>query len=265
MFRFIREMSDVHLEFGSFSVPELDTDSQTVLILSGDIHIKDKAETSGWMASLSKRFYHVFRVLGNHEHYRSSLDITPIKIRNQITEQHLSNVSVLDNDSVILESVAGPIKFIGSTMWTDLNKGCPHTMWAAEQNMNDFKYIRFNNYENKWNPRAQIIIHRKALKYLVEELKSWSGTTVVITHHAPHQLSIGSHYKDDHLMNGCYRSDLSDTILDYPQIKFWFHGHIHDVADYFIGDTRIICNPRGYVGEELVDGFDPLLLLDLQP
>lgn len=30
----------------------------------------------------------------------------------------------------------------------------------------------------------------------------------------------------------------------------WVHGHVHRHADYRIGRTRIVCNPRGHVDEE---------------
>jgi Icc-related predicted phosphoesterase len=73
---------------------------------------------------------------------------------------------------------------------------------------------------------------------------------VVVTHHAPTTLSIGAMYKHDTLMNGAFASDLTDFILDRPQIKLWTHGHMHNVSDYMIGDTRVVCNPRGYIGHE---------------
>jgi hypothetical protein len=73
---------------------------------------------------------------------------------------------------------------------------------------------------------------------------------VVVTHHAPTTLSIAEWFKHDTLMNGAFASDLTDFILDRPQIKLWTHGHMHNVSDYMIGDTRVVCNPRGYVGYE---------------
>jgi hypothetical protein len=51
-------------------------------------------------------------------------------------------------------------------------------------------------------------------------------------------------------MNGGYSSELSEFILDHPQIKLWTHGHTHEPFDYMIGDTRIVCNPRGYINYE---------------
>ena len=73
---------------------------------------------------------------------------------------------------------------------------------------------------------------------------------MVVGHHSPSSLSIAEWYKDDTLMNGAFHSDLSEFIMDRPQIKLWTHGHMHNVSDYMIGETRVVCNPRGYVGYE---------------
>jgi hypothetical protein len=51
-------------------------------------------------------------------------------------------------------------------------------------------------------------------------------------------------------MNGGYSSDLSEFIVDRPQIAVWVHGHTHHNFDYTVGSTRIVANPRGYVGYE---------------
>ena len=65
------------------------------------------------------------------------------------------------------------------------------------------------------------------------------------------------------MMKGGYSSDLSEIILDHPEIKLWTHGHTHDPFDYMIGTTRIVCNPRGYAGwDEMADKFQ-LKYLDI--
>jgi hypothetical protein len=52
-------------------------------------------------------------------------------------------------------------------------------------------------------------------------------------------------------MNGAFRSELDGFILSkHDRIKLWVHGHMHNPSDYMIGDTRVVCNPRGYVGHE---------------
>ena len=92
--------------------------------------------------------------------------------------------------------------------------------------------------------------HNKMLDYIRLTTEDKSKKYVVVTHHAPTPLSIAECYKGDRLMNGAFHSDLSEFIMDRPQIKLWTHGHMHNVSDYVVGETRVVCNPRGYVGHE---------------
>ena len=46
----------------------------------------------------------------------------------------------------------------------------------------------------------------------------------------------------------------------HNKIKYWIHGHMHSNVDYMIGDTRVVCNPRGYSDMENVK-FDPRMEL----
>jgi hypothetical protein len=72
-------------------------------------------------------------------------------------------------------------------------------------------------------------------------------------------------YAHDTLMNGGYHSDLSEFILDHPQIKLWTHGHTHHPFDYVIGETRVVCNPRGYENDGYSEdtGWNPDILLEI--
>jgi Icc-related predicted phosphoesterase len=37
----------------------------------------------------------------------------------------------------------------------------------------------------------------------------------------------------------------------------WIHGHVHESFEYTIGQTKVACNPRGYVRYGENAGFDP--------
>lgn len=100
---------------------------------------------------------------------------------------------------------------------------------------------------------ADLNEHNKTLEYFNKEITS--GKVVVVTHHAPSSLSIADEYKGDELMNGGYYSDLTKFIEDRPSIKVFIHGHTHTKFDYTIGNTRILCNPRGYKGEKSFSEF----------
>ncbi len=68
-------------------------------------------------------------------------------------------------------------------------------------------------------------------------------------------------FKND-LISAAYASHL-DALVEQSGAALWIHGHTHDSFDYFIGGTRVICNPRGYFGYELNPDFNPGLVIDV--
>jgi hypothetical protein len=54
---------------------------------------------------------------------------------------------------------------------------------------------------------------------------------------------------------------MDQFIMDRPEIALWTHGHTHEDFDYMIGTTRVVCNPRGYIGHESrADTWQPKLI-----
>ena len=133
--------------------------------------------------------------------------------------------------------------------------------------MNDYRQITANTNGNyfRLQPERTMTDHYKTMEYFKTVMANRraegnGGPVVVVTHHAPSKMSTKPRYQNDTIMNGAYSSDLSEFILDHPEIKVWTHGHTHDNFDYMIGSTRIICNPRGYKGyEQQAEDFDPTL------
>src|ERR1700676_2596085 len=115
MIKHIREMSDLHGEFSPLVIPPLPTDKETILLLAGDIHVKAGIFKNGWLKDVSEQFAHVAYILGNHEHYTSSIDITAPKIKQGFIDHQITNVSLLDNKSLII--LGTNVKLIGGTMW----------------------------------------------------------------------------------------------------------------------------------------------------
>ena len=68
---------------------------------------------------------------------------------------------------------------------------------------------------------------------------------VVLTHHAPSYQSLHPRYAGDSELNAAYMSNL-ESLIDEILPQVWFHGHVHTSFDYMVGDTRVLCNPRGY-------------------
>lgn len=84
---------------------------------------------------------------------------------------------------------------------------------------------------------------------------------MVITHHAASPRSLDASAREE-LISAAYCSDLEWLIHRY-QPGFWTHGHIHQPADYALGKSRIVCNPRGYAPHLQVEGFRPDLVIDV--
>jgi Icc-related predicted phosphoesterase len=107
-------------------------------------------------------------------------------------------------------------------------------------------------------------MHYESKRYIEEKVKNNPDKPiVVITHMAPTFESVNWKFKGEQTTNGAYCSDLSDLILDNPNIKTWVHGHVHDPVDYMVGSTRVLCNPRGYVPWEEGNGFEPGLYFEV--
>ena len=277
-------ISDLHLDFADLVLPGGD-----VLILSGDIFEAKNLKKENYnpemilleherqdrrpdrfyrflLEECSAKYRKVIMVMGNHEHYRFQFHKTYEHIKSQLPD----NVHLLEKESLELDGVL----FLGATLWTDMNKQDALTMYHMQGAMNDYRQITMLNEEkhvyHRLQPEYTVKEHLKTMKYfttaLAENRAREGGAlpVVVVTHHSPSKLSIKPKYEKDVLMNGAYSSDLSEFILDHPEIQVWTHGHTHDTFDYQVGSTRVICNPRGYkYYEPRADEFDPTIGFDI--
>jgi len=148
-----------------------------------------------------------------------------------------------------------------------MNKGDPLTLHAVRDMMNDFRVIKKEEegYTNL-KPHDTVIRHRHMLGYIKNVVAERPDEKfVVVGHHSPSFQSVHEQYRGETLMNGAYHSDLSEFILDRPQIKLWVHGHTHHCFDYMIGETRVVCNPRGYESDGYSEdsGWNPNIVLEV--
>lgn len=298
--------SDVHIEFGPLEVHN--NDNADVLILSGDIVVasvlknyynlgvhgisepsKKAQDFMNFFHQCSTKFKDVIYVMGNHEHYDGDFAVSASILRSVLKEY--PNIHLLDKEAKTI----GDVTFIGGTLWTDMNKEDPLTLYEIGRMMNDFKLVKhtgrkvtrkvpiykrddkgnvimegnnyvidryeFKEYNAAFSPEDAVEDHKQMLKFIDEVTNDITKKYVIVGHHAPSKASTKPRYEKEVIMNGGYSSDLSEFILDRPQIKMWTHGHTHEDFDYMIGTTRIVCNPRGYIKYEgRADNFDFKLL-----
>jgi Icc-related predicted phosphoesterase len=220
---------------------ENEPEAGDILILAGDVCIKCRVD---WINDIAGRFNHVIYVLGNHEFYRGAIDNTYKKTRERLVD----NVHLLENESITIDDVT----FHGATLWSDFLNGNPVSYLQCNQVINDYRLIRAGDGTHRFKPQIAHSLHNISKVFLQENVKEGD---IVVTHMAPSFLSVHEKFKNDININGAYASDLSELILD-TKPELWFHGHVHTSFDYTIGNTRVLCNPRGYVGEELNVAFE---------
>jgi len=289
--------SDLHLEFGDLYFDN--SDNADVLILSGDICVAadiGRPDPHGILESArsnrivdffkrcSFQFPHVIYILGNHEHYHGDFATTYNKVKSMLESNMLSNVYLLDNEIKQIDGVT----FIGGTLWTDMNKEDPITLYHMKSMMNDFRcvansnrvvnyktYEQIHGVDNRERPIFRERVGKFSPEDAVDEFKKFTGYIqqivegkfdqkfVVAGHHAPSRISTHARYADDTVMNGGYSSSLDEYMIDHPQIKLWTHGHTHHNFNYMVGSTRVVCNPRGYINyEESADRWQ-LITVDI--
>lgn len=241
--------SDLHLEFGSIDIKN--TENADMLILGGDIlttHHMVMPDTArgqrmrDFLKQVSEEFPIVLMICGNHEHYHTDMERSFNALRKETETYknfHLLNDEIFEVNDIV---------FIGSTLWTDMSGHDPMVEIECNKWMLDFSVIRYKNARFMATHSADL--HDKSFAYIQHVIReNRDKQCVVITHHAPSRTSSSPVFHNSPI-NPAFYSNLDNYIQDQVNIPIWIHGHMHNSSDYMIGNTRIICNPRGYIGEE---------------
>jgi predicted phosphohydrolase len=255
----LRLFSDLHIEChrGEMDVwqpCELPDDKETVLILAGDIDTGMHA--IDYCNNLRPRFKAVIYVGGNHDLWKQILDTFYDKAREAAVE----GVYVLQNDAVTIDDV----EFLGTTLWTDMNRRDPFDTWNAPNVMRpDFKKIRDGGGDKRFLPMTWLAENFTAREFLKKNLTS-EKQQVVVTHHAPDfQCAEGNECAGNGGDVYYYNRDMEECI---EIADLWLFGHTHHAFDKEVCGTRIISNARGYQSiwsEQLVDEFNETGLIEI--
>lgn len=168
----------------------------------------------------------LFSVMGNHDFYGSSFHSADL---------HFD------------ECYHGNLKIAGATLWTDIS---PVRWWDFKEYMMDYRNIKGMNYDRYTNA------HDTHKRFLFD-----SAADIWVVHHLPSFESVHPKYRDSG-GNDFFATELAPQILEMKKPpKLIVHGHTHEKMDYMIGNTRVVCHPRGYPGEnDWYKNYEPLIV-----
>jgi len=288
----VRHCSDLHLEFNDPPLKRFNPKKDEILLVAGDtipaaLLRSNRTDKSGRKSRyrFDKFLYHVagyynvIFVTGNHEHYQGNITDSLELFVNYIHKLGFSqSMHVLEDGFMALNENTF---LLGCNLWTNFNKNNPLAHQIAGMYMNDYEMIangedtgrevtnrRSEKWGGKFTTQDAYDLHTRSLSHLSQmydyhtkdfEKGTPNGKTkiIVLTHTAPSSKS--AHAKNLSTIDYSYFSDLSDFILDRPQITNWIHGHTHHPVNYKIGECTVASNPLGYgisnAKDACFDGF----------
>jgi Calcineurin-like phosphoesterase len=276
-------ISDLHIDIERNAwrdPPTLDVDA---LIVIGDT---TNPMTRGlpWIAETFANVPKIVYAPGNHDFYAGAEQSTYYQDQMERGREMADRlgITLLQNDVV---EIGGGVRLVGATMWSDFSilprgmtvrdamsqsqKGWYEGGWRNYERRwhNDFREIRFGGpgSRNRFTPSQMLALHRESKAFFESVMATpFDGDTVAITHMVPAPSVEPGQAEDHSWLYGW--SDLLPLMHGPLAPRYWLHGHVHRSLDYTIGDTRVVCNPRGYPGpngtRENPD-FNPHLVIEV--
>ena len=244
----------------------LHTGDDTILLACGDIG--ERLQGVLWCERMLQVFpnLNICYCPGNHEFYGANLDIL-------LHDMHLADATrdrlhILDgiykSSTVVKDKMSNPLcTVVGSTLWTDFNKGNANIMNLAQRNMNDYNYIRGGGDSKTITPTRILNFHYNMKKEMFRQFERADKNIplVAMSHHTPYMgvPHDGLHY--------CYHSDMTDCFNKATRLpSYWFSGHTHKSEvhkeEFAIGEVTFISNQVGYPNQ-LSTGFSLNCILEV--
>lgn len=239
--------SDIHLEYYSQNPETVNFKDiifpslpNSILILAGDIGHVNNGVWQAFMKYVSANWIHVIYVLGNHEYYSNSKDMSKLLTAYTTHLAQYPNIHLLNRDKLKIAEY----DILGLTMWT-------HNEYSIITQINDFKQIKMHNDNGHLKP-----INLTHYNYLHEKDKTWlfanidtSRKTVIITHfpltrdgvshpkYAEQKSSICNYYANEfhHSLLSAYEPHDDNQLIVIS-------GHTHFNYDFVKDNIRYIAN-----------------------
>ena len=269
----IRVLSDLHFEFhrdeGCEFIRSQDPSGVDVLVLAGDV-TKMRIGFARTLGLFREQFRaaEIIFVPGNHEYHESDLTTVTRGLKHAMDK--LRGVHWLDCSIVEIRGR----RFLGTTLWYGRTPAPKHPMvlstdqqWGrgiirevSEKGVIERPYADFAAIKSL--PEWYDTEHRRAIEFLERNVRQGD---IVVTHFLPTRRSSPEKYRTA-LNNNWFVAAELESFIEQRKPALWIHGHTHTSCDYPIAQTRIVCNPLGYLSEGEFNGaFMDDFNVDLEP
>ena len=219
-------ISDMHVDFPQPKTPY--DKLEKIVVVAGDT--SNGLEGLKFLQKMKNKGFIVLACPGNHENYANITQHRDIlETEARFREEYPAEVEI------------DGVSFILKTGWYQVQD---EYLWQGY--MNDSKRMVVDAVT------MNQLAHRDAvnIRKVLESWRDYQKKGVVVTHMAPCLESLNPRFAG-HYSNDWYWSPLlRELLVEYKdQILVWCHGHTHSSADVVVEGVRVVCNPRGYPGE----------------
>jgi hypothetical protein len=281
--------SDLHIDHEGNGYPKPPPVEADVLFMIGDT-TNAMTRSLHWIAeNFRNSVRRCVYVPGNHDFYRGGRGSGE---ENTFYEDQMARgreiaralgIDLLQNDVLHLDDMG--VRIAGATLWSDfslLPRGWSTKMamyysqngklrdedrWSRRDKHNDFVEIRVGkgNSDHRFTPSQWLQMHFESFGFFKRTLETpFDGETICVSHMGP-----ASSVDVFGMHSWLYGSRDIEELMAGPHAPcVWLHGHVHKSLDYTIGQTRVVCNPRGYAlanGTRENPQFDPTLIVQIEP
>lgn len=230
-------ISDMHVDFPQLKTPY--DKLEKLVVVAGDT--ANGLEGLKFLQKLRNKGFEVVACDGNHEHYANLSQGRDIEETTARFREHFP--------SLVSDTETG-------TPFVLRNGWYPVTFEATWRGMMNDSY-RCNVYADEMNRRAI-----REAEYVKEALKTWRDLNyrgVVVTHTAPCEETLNPEFEGCISNEWYWNPEMRKLLAEYNDvILVWCHGHTHASNEATVDGVRVVCNPRGYPGEN--PGWEPLTI-----
>lgn len=219
-------VSDLHLDFPQPKTPYEKFEEN--VIVAGDT--ANGLEGLKFLDKLKNKGFNVLACDGNHEHYANfSQGRTAQETAARFRERFPGHGS-FEGVPVVLRN--GWYQVSDEGLWRSLMND-PKRCCLLREEVNALCWNDFNS-----------------IRLELQEWRDYQYRGVVVTHTSPCEETLDPRFEGQASNEWYVNPYMRDLLKEFSnQILVWCHGHTHSSADVEVEGVRVVCNPRGYPGE----------------